>query len=119
MLAPVRGWMSKSGSCLGSEVTLVALTPRVLRARQGPSAGISHRQNQILRTGETSLLVLRFVRTAMSGAAVWAIVITRCRPHILPFFLAPVALVKVAEEVRLLHGSSPSSSGTLALAARG
>ena len=40
----------------------------------------------------------------MSGAAMWAIVVTRCRPHILPFFVAPVALVIVAEEVLLLHG---------------
>jgi hypothetical protein len=40
----------------------------------------------------------------MSGAAMWAIVVTRCRPHILPFFITPVALVKVAEEVLLLHG---------------
>src|ERR1700676_5271326 len=78
-----------------------------MRARQGPSAGISHRQNQILRSGtlEASLRVLRFERTAMSGSAMWAIVVTRCRPHILPFFLAPVALVEVAEEVlRLMSG---------------
>ena len=40
----------------------------------------------------------------MSGAAMWAIVVTRGRPHILPFFVAPVALVIVAEEVLLLHG---------------
>ncbi len=40
----------------------------------------------------------------MSGAAIWAIVVTRCRPQILPFFAAPVALVIVAEEVLLLHG---------------
>jgi hypothetical protein len=60
----------------------------------------------ILRTGalEAFLLVLRFVRTAMSGAAMWAIVVTRGRPHILPFFVAPVALVKVAEEVLGFHG---------------
>ncbi len=52
------------------------------------------------------LLVLRFVRAAMSGAAMWAIVVTRCRPHILPFFVAPVALVKIAEEAVFFHGSS-------------
>jgi hypothetical protein len=53
---------------------------------------------------EAFLLVLRFVRTAMSGATMWAVVVARGRPHILPFFVAPVALVIVAEEVLLLHG---------------
>src|SRR5947209_1083205 len=106
MLLPVRGTTSKSGSCLGLAVT--AGTPH-----DGLSAGSARAERPqfspskpILGTGTPNalLLVLRFVRTAMSGAAMWAIVVARCRPDILPFFVAPVALVIVAEEVLLLHG---------------
>src|SRR5438876_6219285 len=106
MVAPVCGSTSKNGSRLGLKVTagtrhaaISAGAARAERRHFSPS-------KPILRTGtlEALLLVLRFVRTAMSGAAMWAIVVTRGRPHILPFFVAPVALVIVAEEVLLLHG---------------
>jgi hypothetical protein len=54
----------------------------------------------------------------MAGAAVWTIIVTRRQPHIFPFFVAPIALVEVAEEVLFfLHGRSSTlnarNSGTV------
>src|ERR1700732_2295551 len=83
MLAPVWRSTSKSGAGLGLEVT--AGTPHAALSAGSARAERRHfsQSEPILRTGalEAFLLVLRFVRTAMSGAAMWAIVVTRARRH--------------------------------------
>ncbi len=54
----------------------------------------------------------------MTGAAMGTVIITRCRPNILPFFGASIALVEISKEP-LPHGKLSTSkalnSGTVML----